>query len=307
MTAQILPERFSDGDFATWLRHFDRCASANAWNDEKRLAKLPAFLHGPAAMYFDSLAATDKDTLPHLLDSLTKCFTPMANREQFYREFEQQALRPTEDPSLYLWRLKDLLRRAEPDLSADAFDALLRRQFMKGLPLTLRIKLLESDPTPNLAKMVSLAQRFRALDDLPTDPPAQCAAVHQNMPDSPVVPEPSHEQQQQRLNHLERLISKMADQQANLVATVSALPLISPAPVAPNTVSFSTKNGVRCFFCHEEGHVVRQCKKRQGASRCTACGGWGHSAQNCSTLFPMDCNQYYLQGRKSLNYQRVPR
>ena len=307
MTAQILPERFSDGDFATWLRHFDRCASANAWNDEKRLAKLPAFLHGPAAMYFDSLAATDKDTLPHLLDSLTKCFTPMANREQFYREFEQQALRPTEDPSLYLWRLKDLLRRAEPDLSADAFDALLRRQFMKGLPLTLRIKLLASDPTPNLAKMVSFAQRFRALDDLPTDPPAQCAAVNQNMPDSPVFPEPSNEQQQQRLNHLERLISKMADQQANLVATVSALPLISPAPVAPNTVSFSAKNGVRCFFCHEEGHVVRQCKKRQGASRCTACGGWGHSAQNCSTLFPMDCSQYYLQGRKSLNYQRVPR
>ena len=307
MSSQILPERFSDGDFTTWLRHFDRCASANAWNDEKRLAKLPAFLHGPAAVYFDSLAAADKDTLPHLLDNLKNCFSPAANREKFYREFEQQALRPTEDPSLYLWRLKDLLRRAEPDLSADAFDALLRRQFMKGLPLALRLKLLESDPTPTLDTMVSFAQRFCALNDLPVCPPAPCAAVQQNVPDSPALSESSNEQQQQRLDHLEHLISKMADQQANLVAAVSSLTLNATTPVPPNNVSYHKKNGVRCFFCHEEGHIVRQCKKRQGASRCTACGGWGHNAQNCSTLFCMDSNTLSLQGRKSLNYQRVPR
>ena len=307
MTTQILPERFSDGDFGTWLRHFDRCASANAWDDDTRLAKLPAFLHGPAAVYFDSLAATQKDTLPHLLDSLKSCFTPTANREKFYREFEQQALRPTEDPSLYLWRLKDLLRRAEPDLSADAFDALLRRQFMKGLPLTLRMKLLEADPTPNLASMVSFAQRFRALDDLPMGPPASCAAVHQNKPDSPALPESLHVQQQQRLDHLEHLISKMADQQDNLVAAVSSLSLNSTTPVPPKGVSYRPREGVRCFFCHEVGHLVHQCKKCQGASRCTACGGWGHSAQNCSTLSHMDSNQLSLQGCKSLNYQRVPR
>ena len=221
-------------------------------------------------MYFNALADAEKDTLPHLLDSLKKCFTPSANREKFYREFEQQALRPTKDPSLYLWRLKDLLRRAEPDLSADGFDALLRRQFMKGLPLTLRIKLLESDPTPDLEKMVSFAQCFRALDDLPIDPPTQCAAVQPNMPNSPALPEPYNEQQQQRLNHLEHLISNMADQQANLIAAVSSLSLHSTTPVPPKDVSYRAKNGVRCFFCHEEGHVVRQCKKRQGASRCTA-------------------------------------
>ena len=212
MSTQILPERVSDGDFATWLRHFDRRASANDWNDDKRIAKLPAFLHGPAAVYFDSLGDAEKDTLPHLLDSLKKCFTPLANREKFYREFEQQAL-----------------------------------------------------------------------------------------------PEPYNEQQQQRLDHLEHLISKMADQQANLIAAVSSLSLHSTTPVPPKDVSYRAKNGVRCFFCHEEGHVVRQCKKRQGASRCTACGGWGHNTQNCSTLFHMDSSQLSLQGRKSLNYQGVPR
>ena len=297
MSTQILPGRFSDGDFATLLRHFDRCASANDWDDDRRLAKLPAFLHGPAAVYFNSLADAEKDSLPHLLDSLKKCFTPSANREKIYLEFEQQALWPTEDPSLYLWRLKDLLRRAEPDLSADAFDALLRRQFMTGLPLTLRIKLLESDPTPDLEKMVAFAQRFRTFDDLPIDPPAQCATVQPTIPNSPALPEPYSEQQQQPLDHLEHLISKMADQQANLVAAVSSLSLHSTTPVPPKDVSYRAKNGICCFFCHEEGHVVCQCKELQGASRCTACRGWGHNALNCSTFFHMDSNQLSQQGR----------
>ena len=155
----------------------------------KHLAKLPAFLHGPAAVYFDSLAAADKDTLLHLLDNLKNCFSPVANRENFYRELEQQALRPTEDPSIYLWCLRDLLHRAKPDLSADAFDALLRRQFTKGL----RLQLLESDPTPTLDTMVSFTQRFCALDDLPIYPPAPCAAVQQNVSDSPALSESSNE------------------------------------------------------------------------------------------------------------------
>ena len=138
-----MPERFSGADFTTWLHHFDCCSAANAWDDATHLLKVPAFLHSPAAVYFDSLAEEEKDTFPHLLASLQQCFTPAADREMFYQDFEQQALRTSEDPSLYLWRLKDLLRHAEPDLSADTFNALLRRQVMKGVPFPLWIQVLE--------------------------------------------------------------------------------------------------------------------------------------------------------------------
>ena len=193
-----MPERFTGGDFTAWLRHFDRCAAANAWNADTRLLKLPAFLHGPAAAYFDSLAQEEKDTLTHLLGSLKKCFTLAVGREQFYREFEQQALRPAKDPSLYLWRFKDLLRNAEPELSNDAFDALLRRQFMKGLPISIRMKLLESDPTPNLAPMVSFTQRYHALDELPVGPTASCAAVHHAAVDHTVC--------DKRVNNIEKAV-----------------------------------------------------------------------------------------------------
>ena len=46
-----------------------------------------------------------------------------------------------------------------------AKNALLTRQFMKGLPKSIRIKLLESDPTPDLNKMVSFAQRYRVIQE----------------------------------------------------------------------------------------------------------------------------------------------
>ena len=314
MTAQILPERFTGGDFMAWLRHFDRCSAANGWNDETRLTKLPAFLHGPAAVYFDSLEEEEKNTLPTLLASLQRCFNPAINREKFYQDFEQQALRPSEDPSLYLWRLKDLLRNAEPDLSDEAFSALLRRQFMKGLPLNTRIKLLESDPTPDLATMVSFAQRFRALHELPINPPASCAAVQPNAL-APAVPKPDlehiqqHEYQQQRLDKLESLISNMADQQTNLIAAVASL---SSAPAAQSPCDNPTPQGrnrtIRCFYCHEEGHIVRNCHLRRGANRCQTCGGWGHSAQNCANNSQLNTSQ--TNSRKfldSLNSQRVPR
>ena len=92
---------------------------------------------------------------------------PFTDRECQYHKFKELTLRSSEDPILFLWRMKECLRKAEPDLSDYGFDALLRRQLMRSLPSHLKPKLLESNPTPILEDMVSFAQRFRALWDLP--------------------------------------------------------------------------------------------------------------------------------------------
>ena len=102
MATQIMPERFSADDFTAWLRQFERCAVANAWDTDSRLLKLPAFLHGPAAAYFESLVDGENNTLAHFMTNLTRCLMSAVAREKFYRDFDQEALRPSEDPSLYL-------------------------------------------------------------------------------------------------------------------------------------------------------------------------------------------------------------
>ena len=48
------------------------------------------------------------------------------------------------------------------ELTKDAKTALLSQQFMKGLPSTLHLRLLESDPTPTLTKMMEFVLHFHA-------------------------------------------------------------------------------------------------------------------------------------------------
>ena len=77
-------------------------------------------------------------------------------------EFEQRALRLNGDPSPFLWDLRQLLDRANPDLTEDAKTVLLSRQFIKGFPSTVCLRLLEGDPTPTLDKMTEFVHYLRA-------------------------------------------------------------------------------------------------------------------------------------------------
>ena len=104
-----------------------------------KFAKLPAFLQGPAAPYFDSFSDEEKCSSRLLTESLNFCFSPAVNREQFYQQFEEQTFLPVKDPALFLWCLRDNLERAEPHLSTTTTDALLCRQFMKGLPQSVSL------------------------------------------------------------------------------------------------------------------------------------------------------------------------
>ena len=83
---------------------------------------------------------------------------------------------------------------------------------------------------------------------------------------------------------VERLISDMADQQATLSAAVSSLSAVSAPQSPPKSRTYPTSHKVRCFYCHDEGHVVRDCRRRRSAARCTVCRAWGHSPKNCANI-----------------------
>ena len=84
----ITPEKFDSGDFVSWLRQFDCCAAANGWNDTKKLAILPAFLRGPAASHYYSLAGDQRDTFALLVEHLRAALCPAVDREKYFAAFE---------------------------------------------------------------------------------------------------------------------------------------------------------------------------------------------------------------------------
>ena len=217
----IQPEKFDSGDIITWFRQFECCATANNWNEEKRLRVLPAFLRGPAATSFHALPNEAKDSYQHLKESLQASFCPIVDRERNFSEFESRRLKPGEDPTIFLWNLKELLSKADPSLQEKAREALMSRQFMRGFPEGMRLKLLEANPTPSLEEMEKFSKRFRAISQSDLMPLTFAAKATAGSDDGKLARLASSK----RLTQLTAAVSALQGRQEHLEATVS-----SPAP-----------------------------------------------------------------------------
>ena len=112
---------------------------------------------------FTQLPEEERKTDTDAVKSLRRDLSPQPRREHFFTEFDFKFLRPEEGPWVYKWELENILSKADPSLSEDAKTALLTRQFSRGLPQSLKVKMLEHNPTPILDEMIEFTKRFRAL------------------------------------------------------------------------------------------------------------------------------------------------
>ena len=308
-SSSVIPEKFDSGDITSWLRLFECCAAANSWNDEKKLTYLPAFLRGPAATYYHSLAATQKDTYEHLTKNLRLVLCTPVDREKFFQDFEQRVLRPQEDPSLFLWNLKENLSKADPELTDDARNALLSRQFMKGLPSSLRLRLLEHNPTHSLTEMTEFVQRFRAIHHS-----EEATALTFSAYAEPPTVSPPQADLQSCLAQLTAAVTTLSSDQKDLRAAMERpAPRVQAGPVHQNldfcpprgSPNSQWSNGrrrqnqnTRCFNCNQPGHFARSCPWN---SQCQLCSGWGHTQMQCAN------NHLGNQASSnSLNFNGVP-
>ena len=100
MGTTCLSEKLESGDFVNWLREFEVCAAANEWDADAKLLKLPPFLRGPALIYYNTLAASEKRNYGNLTANLKALLSPLVAREQYFQDFENRSLSPGEDPAL---------------------------------------------------------------------------------------------------------------------------------------------------------------------------------------------------------------
>jgi hypothetical protein len=269
--ASILPEKFDgSSDLATWLREFDACSLANDWKEEDKIKKLPAFLRGPAASHFYAIPPDDRKTYKDAVKMLIGAMCPTAQRENYYAEFEARTLRPGEDPTVYKWDLEQKLLKADPLLDDQAKEALLLRQFMRGLPRNLKIRMLENDPTPTLANMIAFVQRYRAVQG-------------QDYCD---VAESSVSSQDKKIDELVTMVNAIACKQQKLEECFTAAVNQNGQPVnKPNSAPWRRRNKppIVCYNCGKPGHIAKDCEQEESkAIQCFSCRGYGHMSRDCA-------------------------
>ena len=238
----ILPARFESGDLIAWLREFNACCAANDWTvnetTDHKILKIPAFLRGQAASHFYTIPEEKRSSYTDAVKELKKAMCPAAHCDNFFAEFEHRLLHPGEDPAVFKWELGEILRKADLSLSEDVRKALLTRQFLRGLPHTLKIKMLEHDPTPTLEGMLQFVQRYRALQQEVGSSDSTVASTVDNSTVASLVAivKDLSAQQKTLQDQLTRLGAQMEDRERQ-------------------------RQGVRkCFHCGRPGHLARNCR-----------------------------------------------
>ena len=260
-----MPDRY-DGttDFRQWLRHFDSCGHADNWEASERLRKLRrscADVHRPI---FYALSDEETSTYQHLKNNLQASLCPTAEREQHYRQFESRCFRPGEDPAVYRWELEAMLKMANASLTTDQRKALLTRQFMRGLPQHLQIRLLEHDPVPTLEKMVFFARNMSTIErNVGSDFTTAAVAAPAD-----------------KLTELKQLVEKLATEQQHLRVQLKS---------TQEQQSKSGRSSTNCFSCGKRGHFARDCRNRKSRDPpstiyCFNCGQPEHRARDCTSL-----------------------
>ena len=283
MANMVQADKFDGGDIDDYLEHFDICALANGWEQERKALMIATCLKGEALEVFKTLDGEERKDYEIVKRTLRSAFRADDFKYTALNEFHARTMFPSETPQKYLFELKRLINKAFPELGEDAREQLLFDQYIRGLPKIVHENIRIS---PEIKTSSDALRRAQVLIRTHKESIQQTEFVSS-------------------MNQVENKITESSEKASvSQVAIDEAVKLISERIKSTQIsdadgIVCSVRRGnfnrrpmegrgqrkVICFECHGEGHFAEECannlRKIRREIRCYGCGRMGHLKRNC--------------------------
>ena len=237
-------------DVGEFINHFDVCKECNAWDDAKAATKIAVCLSGQALAIYLALSPESRKDYKEVQTALLTAFKPAGFTAM--SQFHARRLAPGENPAVFVYELRKLLKYALEGMPVDQQDKLILHQFLTGLPATVGNQL-RAMGVSTLADGLERAKLMLLADE---HHKTQVAAV-------------------EIADRHEETTKQLMDAVATLTLEVAAIRQGNTYP---------PQQGPRksCDYCHIPGHLEFDCRKRlMKEGRCFNCREQGHMSTAC--------------------------
>lgn len=116
-------------NFEDWIKHFERLAQANRWEDDRKRDVLPFYLRGGAETIYDEIPQDNRRTYNNLINELRAKLRPSQLSDLRSVELHSRSQGPRESVAEYSQAIAKLTKQAYPEVTADVRKQLMKRFF----------------------------------------------------------------------------------------------------------------------------------------------------------------------------------
>ena len=249
-----------DEDISEWLIRWDVAANANNWTPAQQLTMIPAYLIGRAGRIFWRLSAEVRNDLDELKDCLDESFNTQEKRFLARQKLQEVTQGPKESVVEFSERVDKLVTKGHDGLDDGARkDRIACESFIKGLRQEIKETVWEKCPNTFQEAVQAAERREVFLNSV-----GKRSRVNEVSEDMIGLIQKFNEDRIKSNQEIWKAIQGLTTAVQALAATKNQespkQSMSSPMPMqSPN----HKRAPITCFYCHQPGHVRRNCPQRQ--------------------------------------------
>ena len=274
----VLPDKLQKNESATrFFMRFELACKCLEWTEEATKASQVMLLLGNDA--FDYACSLDEATQTNYTNLKKMILAKWEGGDlpsEYARQFQQMKLKEGEDLTVFLTKMKKVVKLAYPEFTDAVREKMIMSQFTMAMPDEIQqLVYLSAEKPEDSAKLVDLCEKFRKIK-APGKTVASCAQIELGE------------------SKLDRVLERVEALSLEVVGLRNRDEDRSQRVAAVRVGEQSGRFRGSCFKCGKWGHMARTCNQMREPvqrSNCALCNNPGHSKDTCALNGPKRCSK----------------